>query len=716
MKKPTVLLLSLSFSLLLSSCTETRRAAASPPPPPEASASAAEPQAAPASATAQSAPPPAAPESKPAAEPDRAAAYYHYSLAHLYEELATVYGRSEYISKAVDEYRAALAADPSSEYLNSELAELYAKTGRIRDAVLEAQEILKRDPNNLEAHRLLGRVYLRSLGDAQAGQSQQMLKLTIEQFEELARLEPKNVENHLLLGRLYRLNNDLVKAEGAFKKAVEVQPDAEEAVTSLAYLYNEEGDSKRALAVLEAVPETDRSAKMYATLGYTQEQLKNYKEAVTAYQKAVALDKENLDALRGLAQNLVYDNHPEAALEQYKAIAEADPQDAQAYLRMADIYRRMGKFAPAIENLKKAADLVPDSLEVAYNIALVYEAQGKYDEVVPVLQKLLEKTAKPDGVYSSADRNNRAVFLERLGIVYRTQHKTESALETFRKMLELGDENASRGYQQIIETYRDAKQWPQATATAKEAAAKLPQDRTLQFMLAGQLADGADPDAALAQVKTMLKGGPEDREVYITLAQMYSRLKRWNDAEAAVAQAGKLSTRDEEKEYADFLLGSMYERQKKFDAAEEVFRKILAGDPNNATVLNYLGYMLADRGLRLEEALGQVKKAVELDPQNGAYRDSLGWAYFKLGNYDLAEENLRKATERMPNDPTVQDHLGDLYQKTGRLKLAAAHWERALQEWSRSVPAEVEPADVARVQKKLESAKIKLARQSDGRK
>jgi len=712
MKKPAVLLLSLSFSLLLTSCYETRRAAALPPAPPDATAAAA-PEAQKPAATA---PAPPAAESKPKVEPDRAAAYYHYSLAHMYEELATVYGRSEFVSKAIDEYRAALAADPSSEFLNSELAELYAKTGRIRDAVLEAQEILKRDPNNLEAHRLLGRVYLRSLGDLQSGQSQSVLKLTIEQFEELARLEPKNVENHLLLGRLYRLNNDLLKAEGAFKKAVEVQPDAEEAVTSLAFLYNEEGDSKRAIAVLEAVPEASRSAKIYSALGYTQEQQKNYKQAVAAYQKAVELDKENLDALRGLAQNLAYDNHPEAALEQYQTIAEADPQDAQAYLRMADIYRRMGKFEPAIDNLKKATKLVPDSLEVAYNIALVYEAQGRYEDAVPVLQKLLEKTAKAEGNYSVSDRNNRSVFLERLGAIYRTLHRTQPALETFQKMLELGDENASRGYQQIIETYRDAKQWPQATAAAKEAVAKLPQDRTLRFILAGQLADGAEPDAALAQVKAMLKGGPEDREVYITLAQMNSRLKRWPEAEAAIADAGKLSTRDEEKVYVNFLLGSMYERQKKYDAAEEMFKKILADDPTNATVLNYLGYMLADRGLRLEEALGHVKKAVELEPQNGAYLDSLGWAYFKLGNYDLAEENLRKATERIPSDPTIQDHLGDLYQKTGRLKLAAAHWERALAEWSRAVPAEVESADVTRVQKKLEAAKVRLARQTDGKK
>ena len=103
---------------------------------------------------------------------DRAAAYYHYSMAHIYEELVAVYGRSDLANKAIEEYRQAIDADPSSSYLTSGLAELYAKTGRIRDAVLEAQDIIKRDPNNLEAHKLLGRIYLRSMGDIQAGLTQ----------------------------------------------------------------------------------------------------------------------------------------------------------------------------------------------------------------------------------------------------------------------------------------------------------------------------------------------------------------------------------------------------------------------------------------------------------------------------------------------------------------------------------------------------------------
>jgi len=660
--------------------------------------------------------PASATPSAAAKTPDRASAYYHYTLAHTYEELVAIYGRPEFANKAIEEYRLAIENDPGSEYLNSGLAELYAKTGRIRDAVLEAQDILKRDPNNLEARKLLGRIYLRSLGDLQAGtQSQEILKRAIEQYEAIVRIQPKNVENHVLLGRLYRLNNELLKAENEFKTAVQLQPDSEEALTTLAYLYNEEGDSARAAQVLTGVPQANRSAKLYSALGYTYEQQKNYKQAVAAYRKAVELDKDNLDAMRGLAQNLMNDNQTDGALEQYKAIVDADPHDVQSLMRMAEIYRRNGKFEQALDALKKADAEVQDSQEVPYNIAVIYQAQGKFDDAIQMLQQLLQKSEKPDGQYTPGERSNRAVFLERLGSIYRDTGRTQLAIDTFRRMLSLGDDAASRGYQQLIDTYREAKQWQQATAMAQEAVAKLPKDRSLKVVLAGQLADTGEPEQGLTLVKSLLKGGPEDREIYIALAQMDSRLRRWPDAEEALAKADALSTKQEEKDYVTFIAGSVYERQKKYEQAEAAFKKVLANDPNNAVTLNYLGYMLADRGTRLEEALQYVKRAIQLDPQNGAYLDSLGWAYFKLGNYALAEENLRKACERIHNDPTVLDHMGDLLQKTDRLKLATAYWERALQEWAKTVPAEVDTSDVAKVQKKLESAKIRLARQNEGK-
>ena len=645
--------------------------------------------------------------------PDRAAAYYHFALAHMYEEQLATYGRNDLANKAVEEYRAAIDADPTSAYLTSGLAELYAKTGRIRDAVVEAQDIIKRNPNNLEARRLLGRIYLRSLGDMQSGSgSESILKLAIEQYEQIVRLQPDSMDDHLLLGRLYRLNNDLQKAESEFKTAVQLQPDSEEAVTTLAYLYNELGDTARATQVLSSVPNTERSAKLYSALGYTYEQQKQYKEAIEAYRHAIELDRDNLDAIRGLAQNLLNDGQADAALEQYKVIADANPEDAQTYVRIAEIYRKQAKFDLALENLKKAESMVQDSLEIPYNIAAIYQSQGRYDEAVPIMRDLLKKSEKPDGKYSNGEKSNRAVFLERLGTIYRDEGNNQAAVATFREIVALGgDEDIERGYQQIIDTWRDAKEWQKATDAAQESVQKLPGSRDLKMVLAAQQADMGEADKALREVRAMLKGDSDDRVVYITLAQMYTRLRRFSDAEQSLDKAEALSSKPEDKEYVWFLRGSNFEREKRYSEAEEQFKKVLASDPEHASALNYLGYMLADQNLKLEEALGYIKRAVDLDPANGAYLDSLGWAYFRLGKYELAEDNLLKASQKINSDPTVLDHLGDLYQKTGRLKLAATNWERALTEWNRTIAAEVDPADPVRVQKKLDSAKMKLARE-----
>jgi tetratricopeptide (TPR) repeat protein len=668
------------------------------------------------------------PEAKPAqpTQPaqhkvDKASAYYHYTLAHMYEEMVTAYGRSDLAAKATEEYRQAIEADPSSEFLTSALAELYVKTGRIADAVREAQDIIKRDPKNLEAHKLLGRIYLRSLGDMPGGSgSDNILKLAIDQYEQITKLDPTSVDDHLLLGRLYRLNNDLQKAEAELQTAIKLDPNSEEAVTTLAMLYTDEGDTAHALKVLSSIPDSARSAKLYSALGAAYEQRKDYKNAIDAYKHAIVLDRDNLDAIRGLAENEMNDGQFQAALEQYKVIADSNPEDAQTYVRMADIYRRQGKYDQALENLKRAETLVPDTMDVPYSMAAVYQAQGRYDEAAKILQDLIKKTEKSESGTSQADRNNRAIFVERLGMIYREQENYTAAVDTFRKMLPLGDENARSGYQEIIDTYRDAKQWPQATAAAREAVQKLPNDRDLRMVLDAQLADTGQLDQAVADMRSMLKGGAEDRDVYVRLGIVYTRAKQWNDALQALAKAEEASTKADDKAYVLFLRGDLYQRQKNFDAAEVEFKKVLAmtppTDPQAAATLNYLGYMNADRGVKLEESLNLIKQAITFEPNNPAYLDSLGWAYFKLGKYDLAEDNLNKAASHMGSDPTVQEHLGDLYQKTGRLKLAAAHWDRAVQEWNRTVPAEQDSEAFAKVQQKLDAAKVKLAKEDSSSK
>jgi Tfp pilus assembly protein PilF len=139
---------------------------------------------------------------------------------------------------------------------------------------------------------------------------------------------------------------------------------------------------------------------------------------------------------------------------------------------------------------------------------------------------------------------------------------------------------------------------------------------------------------------------------------------------------------------------------------------VLAFDPKNGAVLNYYGYMLGDRGIRLDEAEALVQRAIKEEPYNGAYLDSLGWIYYKQNKLADAEATLRRAVQREGHDATIHSHLGDVYAKSGRTDLASAEWEKSLLEWRRSLPADVEADKVAELEKKVSQSKHRVAQKS----
>src|ERR1700722_16407198 len=238
------------------------------------------------------------------AQPDRASSYYHYSLARLYEDMAVNAGRSDYATQAVEQYKLALDADPNSRLLQDGLADLYFKIGRIREAVTAAQDQVTKNPDDVEAHELLGKVYLRSLGDMQSQQSSQMLQLAIGEYEKLAELKPDDVETHLLLGQLYGLNHDSTKAEAQFKLAQGIDANSEEVALNMARLYSEQGDAKGPADVPNSTPVGGPSSRNEFALGASYEQLKQNKDAVAAYHRALDMEPDNLDTERGLANAL----------------------------------------------------------------------------------------------------------------------------------------------------------------------------------------------------------------------------------------------------------------------------------------------------------------------------------------------------------------------------------------------------------------------------
>jgi tetratricopeptide (TPR) repeat protein len=651
--------------------------------------------------------------------PDRAQAYYHVALADIDEDEAAESGRPELETRAIEEYKLALNADPGSPELNDGLAELYFNSGRVHEAEVTARALLKSTPNDVAAHKLLGRIYLRQLGESQNGVSSaspagNVLDLAIGEFEQIVALQPKDVEDRMVLGQLYTVKHEPEKAEKEFKAAQAIEPESEEVVLNLARLYAESGDLQHAAKVIEGVPENDRTAKMELALGAAYDQLKRPKDAIAAYQRANDMEPGDAHTIDSLAAALLADEQLDQALKQYKELAQADPENsAEALVHIGEIERRQGKYEDALATIRKARKQDSTSLEAGYNEGLLLDVLGRFDEAAHVYEQLVALTAHANGAYTTEEKSNRGIFLERLGAIYHEQNKMDQAIAAYQKLIDLGGDLAMRGYQGQVDCYRDARQFDKAVEVSRKAVEADPKNRDLKLMLAGEMADQNKPDEGLDLAKSLLTNSPEDRTVWIALGQMDVRLRRWKDAEDAFTKAEGLSTKKEDRTYMFFLRGELAERQKHFEPAEQYFKQALELDPANTMTLNYLGYMLADKGMRLPEALKDIRKAVELEPMNGAYLDSLGWVYFKMGEYELSEENLRQAVERDQTDPTVHDHLGDLYEKTGRIRLAAAQWELSLAEYAKSVAADVEPADVAKVQRKLSTARVKLAKQED---
>jgi tetratricopeptide (TPR) repeat protein len=643
----------------------------------------------------------------------KGAAYYHFALGHLYEEMAGTYGnRSDYVNKAIENFRLAMKEDPTASFLVEDIAELYRVSGRIREATEEAQDALKANPDDLNARRVLARIYTQQIGVGGDNQNQHMdegmVRRAVEQYKVITAKDPKDVDSLVMLGRLDRVLEDSVDAEAAFKHAIALDADNDEAITGLAGVYADRGNTKDSTALLEKLAEKNPSARGLQTLATNYEAMREFSLAAEALKKAIALDPNRTELRGQLAQNQAMAQHYDEALQTYKEMADANPQDPSPYLGMAQVYQQQRKMDDAHHMLDKAKQLDPDNIEIRYTEVRLLMDEGKTPEAIAGLKAILESTTRR--TYDPAQKGARAKMLEELGGLYRTNDQNDMAIETFRQMAVLDPDSSARASAEIIDTYRLSKEYGKAQQESDAAAAKYPNDRILHEVRAELLADQGKTDAAVAELKKLLDG-KDDRKVYLSIADTYQKGHNFAETNKMLDLAEKLSKTDDDKSSVVFMRGAMYERQKKYELAEKEFRRVLDQDDKNASALNYLGYMLADQNTRLQEASGYIERAVKLEPNNYAFLDSLGWVYFRMNRLDDAEKQLTRSMQIMSKDPTIHDHLGDVYFKEGKLKEAIAQWQSSLKQFNAGAPSDAEPDELAKVQKKLDSARVKLAKE-----
>ncbi len=649
-------------------------------------------------------------QSSPATD-QRAQAYYNVTMGHLYEQEFESSGHADDAAKAIDFYKKAYAIDPASPEIGEDLAEMYFLAHRSREAITEAEDVIRRNPNDLSARRLLARIYIRSLGDLNnSAEQQQTITAAIAQLREIVRLDASDGESALWLARLLRLDNEDDQAGQVLRALMARDPQNKGAVEQLSQLFLDRSDPQQAVSLLEAFVQHAPSADLYDRLGDAYQQMQQAGKSEEAYRQAVALDPEQAEHRRHLAQSLFEQAKYAAALGEYEKLVELEPDSATNHLRISEIYRRMRQFDKAEEQILAAKKLAPGNLEVIYNQAAVYEAEERYDQAVQVLSNAVAEL-KSESEFAPARRRSLAILYQLLGQLYRDEQNYQAAINTFEEMVRLGPEEDLRARLLIVDTYRADRDLPHAFDAVSKALSEHPHDRGLLISQAVLYGENKQPELAAQDLQPLLENSPNDLEIYSSLAQVYTESRRFSDAEKAVRSAEKLARTPTEKETVGFLLGGMYERQKKYEQAEQAFKSVLALDSRNAPTLNYFGYMLAERGQRLDEAADMLRRALEIDPSNAAYLDSMGWIYYKENNLPEAEKYIRKAIGRESHDPTMLTHLGDVLAKSGRPELAAVEWEKSLNEWHRAVPAEFEADKVMELEQKISSVKRHLAQQ-----
>ena len=302
-------------------------------------------------------------------------------------------------------------------------------------------------------------------------------------------------------------------------------------------------------------------------------------------------------------------------------------------------------------------------------LARVFERRREYqrvaDTLAPVLARALSEDVRPERLVSVFDR---------LGFAYESLEDRDGAIRVYEGAVALMPTDV-RFLVRLAQAYVDADRDQDALDALRRARESSPANLSVEMIEADLLARSGDVNAGEQALRQVLEDDPDDVRAYLALGNYYAEHERHDDAitllEAAREQFPGVTS-------VTFQLGAMFEQADRFAEAEEMFRVVIERDPDHAPALNYLGYMLAERGERLDESVALIERALETDPHNGSYLDSLGWAYFKLDRLDLAEPPLRAAGEQLQRNSVVQDHVGDLMERLGRIDEAVAAWERAL--------------------------------------
>jgi tetratricopeptide (TPR) repeat protein len=606
----------------------------------------------------------------PATSEDTAGAYYQFLLGRHLQSTGDMDG-------AVKALEAASRLAPSSAEILGELASIHAQQDHAREAIATATRALALQADNVTAHRVLGSIYAAfafGQGAREAGGNALKDAATaIEHLEAVGRSSKAAPDPgvQLTLARLHLGTGAPDKAIAVLTRFQQSQPGVVEASALLAQAYSNVGRTEEAIKVLE---EANREGgTFHAPLAELYERAERWREAAAAYQRAVEENPGNAAAKTSWAFVLInLGERPglERARTLLGEVLLKTPTDTRARYLLSTVQRELGDLDGAEASARR---LLADKRELPGYLALaqVFEQRREFRRVIETLEPVV--TAATNG-RASGEANDVTSLLLHMAFACQQLGEYDRALELFAQAKRRRPDDTSIDVD-LVQVHLAAGRTEKAVSVARAARSAHPGDLRLARAEAEALRQHGDVAGGIAVLREALGGRPPEVADTLSLADLLAAGGRSDEAIRLLTDA---QTRWPADLSIPFQLGAVYERQKEHAAAERTFREVIARDPLHAPALNYLGYMLTERGERVKEALDYIQRALKIDPENEAYIDSLGWAYFKMNRLDLAEPNLRKAAGRMPRNSSVQDHLGDVLSRLGRPAEAVAAWKRAL--------------------------------------
>ena len=522
------------------------------------------------------------------------------------------------------------------------------------EAILDYQDALRYDPS-AGIHYALSKDYLRL----------SKLYPALEHAKKAVKMDNKNTEYLTLLGTVYSVEGKPDSAKFVFNQILKLDSTDITARMNLATLYEKNNPEKALEQYNKVLKIIGPESNILIKIASLNEKMGKVKETIKTVENLLELNPSNLLLKKLLIESYIKNAKYDKALELVNNTLEIFPDDKELIELKGNTLIQLKKWQEASKEYKKIINSGRTPFATKLKIgAAFYSKALKDSNIILIAEDILTQVDK-----DSSDWQIKAY----LGELANKQNNDSLMMKYFNESIDLAKWNVDLRIR-LGQVLFEKGKYKQASAEMKKAVKKFPNNFVINFILGLSLAQSSGNKEALPYLKKAAEIDPNNLNVLLAYSFSLNSLKKDDEALIYLKRALRIDPNNIE---ALGMMGLIYDGKKMFNKSDSLYSRAISLDSTNILLLNNFAYSLADRGIQLEKALKMVQAAVDKEPENASYLDTIGWVYYQMGKYEDAAKYINKAIEYNPGNATLLDHLGDVYFKMNKKKKAEEVWKEA---------------------------------------